>query len=450
MIYWTKVQDFFLWQFGLRKRYNLEDVYTSGSPAEINYVRRPELENLFISNLKVKGKQIAVFGHSGGGKTTLVQKLLKEEGVDYIYTPCSVDSTFDELLLSAFDELNPYYIDSTSVTKSSKRTVALQAEYNGIKTSISAENTGSTTAHLTRALPLQLNAKKLSDFLGDTRCCWIIEDFHKLGSSDRQKLADCLKVFVDQGSKYPKTKVICIGVVGSVHDLLTFDTNLNTRVAEIEVPLLSDEENRQLITNGCRLLNIQMDKKMIEDIISYSNRIGSVAHQMCFDICYKNHIQGTCKHSILLEYEKFADALQSYIEGQSDRLHFLYEGAVRADVGWYILRTLANTGWDKVTIDAILKTVNQNHKHKQFTRTQVIEKLRELSLPEIGIVKYDDNADKYSLSSPFWGAFIKMQQRLEFNKSQKKKKPLMIENQQGIEAILHNMILQELNRIQNM
>lgn len=448
MTFWTKIKDEIEWRLGSRSLYKLEEVFTSGSPADVNYIRRPKLENILLSNLKVKGRQIAVFGHSGSGKTTIVQKLLSEQKYSSIITPCSDDTTFDDLILSAFDELTPYYLESVSQSSSRKMLSSLQTEYSIVKGSIASEQTETIGSQLKRFLPIQLTPKKLSDFLGVAHCCWIIEDFHKLKSEERKKLANCLKVFVDQSVKYPDMKIICIGVVGSVHELLQYDTNLNTRVAEIEIPLLSDDENRMLVENGCNLLYIKMDSKMVNDIISYSNRIGSVAHQMCYDICYKNNILNTQKHKAFLPYEKFADALQSYIESQSDRLHFLYEGAIKADIGWYILRTLANTGWDKVSLDGIIKAVNQNHKHKRFLESQVVEKLQELSLPEVGIVKFDQNADKYSLSSPFWGAFIKMQQRLEYTKS--KKKQILIENQQGFDAVLHNMILQELQRIKQM
>lgn len=449
MTYWNRFQETFEWAFGLRKIFGLQDVFTSGSPADINYVKRPELESSLKQNIKVKGKQIAVFGHSGSGKTTIVQKVLHELNQEFIYTPCSSTTTFNDLLIAAFDELDPYYIDSKSSTATAKVSANVQTEYLGIKSSLTGELSEAVSTSMKRVLPPQLTPKKLADFLGEAHCCWIIEDFHKIAKEERQLLADCLKIFIDQGAKYPDMRIICIGVVGSAHDLLSYDTNLNPRVAEIEIPLLNDEENRQLVLNGCSLLNIEMDYQMVNNIISYSNRIASVAHQMCYDICYKNSIESTCKHKKYLTYEKFADALKSYIEAQSDTLKFLYEGATRADIGWYVLRTLANSGWDKVSIEGISKAVNQNHKNKRFSHNQIYEKLQELSLPEIGIVKYDANSDKYSLASPFWGAFIKMQQRVEYNKKQKKRK-ILIEDQQGIDAILHNLLLQEIERIQRM
>lgn len=447
MMSWTSFEDQLMWALRIRRCVDLNEVFTPGAVADINYVRRPKLENSMRINIKKPGIQLMVIGHSGSGKTTIVQKVLKEEGRNCIVTPCSKNSTFEDLLLSAFDDLNPYYIDSVKSVSEYKISSSLQAEYAGIKGGLTGEHKESIDQQIKRALPIQLNAKKLASFLGEIHACWVIEDFHKLNDSEKQKLADSLKLFVDQGSRYPEMKMICIGVVGSVHDLLEYDTNLNTRISEVEVALLSDEENRQLIENGCKLLHVKMDGALINDIITYSNRIASVAHQMCSDICYKNGVDCTQKHEVSLSHEKFADALESYIESQSDRLRYLYEGAIKADVGWYILRTLANSGWEKVSLDGILKAANQNHKKKEFTRSQVLEKLRELAVPEKGIVKYDSNADKYSLASPFWGAFIKMQQRIEYNKSQKRKKKVLVENKQGLDAILHNMILQELHRL---
>ena len=85
-MFWTNFRESIEWAFGVRKPYALEDVFTSGTPADVNYVRRLSLEGILKQNIKVKGNQLIVFGHSGSGKTTIIQKVLKDINQNFIYT----------------------------------------------------------------------------------------------------------------------------------------------------------------------------------------------------------------------------------------------------------------------------------------------------------------------------------------------------------------------------
>ena len=74
----------------------------------------------------------------------------------------------------------------------------------------------------------------------------MIEDFHKLKDDEKQKLADVMKVFVDEANdnliNAQQSKIICIGAVSTPRELIELDPNLSSRVDQIKVPLLNDEE----------------------------------------------------------------------------------------------------------------------------------------------------------------------------------------------------------------
>lgn len=48
----------------------------------------------------------------------------------------------------------------------------------------------------------------------------------------------------------------------------------------MHVPLLSGQEIKEIINQGCKLLNISMSDNLTEKISYYSNRLASLTHQM--------------------------------------------------------------------------------------------------------------------------------------------------------------------------
>ena len=85
-----------------------QDVFTPAKAATINYVKRNELVNNIHNLFDTDGKQLVVFGYSGSGKTTLITNELHNQRIKHIITRCTQDTTYDRLILNAFDQLNIY------------------------------------------------------------------------------------------------------------------------------------------------------------------------------------------------------------------------------------------------------------------------------------------------------------------------------------------------------
>lgn len=87
------------------------DVFTPTTPARLNFVDHPEVYDLVVDALRTPGKQVVVYGESGSGKSSLLAKKLEELYPDHITTRCSAASTFETILLDAFDQLDEFYVD---------------------------------------------------------------------------------------------------------------------------------------------------------------------------------------------------------------------------------------------------------------------------------------------------------------------------------------------------
>lgn len=401
-------------------RIKVEDVFTPSTAAEINYIERPDIDRQLSSEMSIPGKQIIVFGHSGSGKTSSVRNLLRKNKYSFIRTHCESSTTFEQLILNAFDALNVFVVSG----KTHKQTAAIQgnlaSEYDSIKSSIGSVRTSENSTNFSRLLPPQLTPQKLAQFMGEGKIVWLIEDFHKVPANEKVRIADVIKIFVDNANDYSVSKIICIGACQSAHELIRLDPNLQTRVSEVSVPLLKDEEIESIITNGFKLLNIIPSPTLVEKLVYYSDRLGAFAHQMCMDICKGEKIAQTNSRKMDINDDAFQYAIDGFITRSSDTFKSIYEAAVKNELGWYILKTFSCNSMRKLSLDEICKIVNYGK--ISFCKRNIIDKLAELMSPSFNIIYYNPNSEKYALSTPFWHRFLRLQFSIESSEVKKNKR----------------------------
>ena len=434
------------------KPLKLADVFTPNTAAKFTYINRHGIEEAFKKNIDISGRQIIIYGHSGGGKTTLTERMLKVLGINFIKTHCECSTTFNELLLSAFDRLDRYYISQKESNNTYTISSSMKAEYKRIGAEISRQNSSSYTEISSRIVSPQLTPQKLAQFLGEVKAVWIIEDFHKISDVEKLRLADVLKIFIDSANDYPGVKIICIGAVGSARELVEFDSNLYPRVSELHVPLLSETEIKEIIKLGCKCLNVRMSDSLIDKIVYYSNQLASLTHQMCYEICFKNNVTKTKKWKKNINDDQFKNAVQGYIETNSDTLKGIYETITKNKLVWYILKTFVTVKKDSLSIEEIRSRIN--NKRHPFQEKEIILELNNLSEEPIGVLRYNSNSEKYSISTPFWGAFLKMQLAIEDTeranrKNQQRNNNLIIKNQNDIDADVYAMLLRQIESLRS-
>lgn len=417
-------------------------VFTPTTSAETNYVGRPKLESLISNSLLTPGKQLLLFGHSGSGKTTIIRSVLKMNHIRFIKTHCEAASTFNDILYAAFDSLNRFVVDEKNTTRGQTITGKLALEYRKISSEITKEVSEENSTKLVRLLPPQLTPQKLAQFFGEGNLVWIIEDFHKVADKEKKRIADLLKIFVDNASDYKITKVVCIGACENASDLVKLEPDLKTRVDEIKIHMLSEEEIRKLITNGCALLNLDIATDLLDKISYYSSHIASTAHQMCLDICLaKNIEQRKWKKKQLIDTD-FGTAVEGYIKANEGSFSIAYDIAIRNELGWYILKTFSQNSHQKLSFDEIKRIINSSK--KSFTENEINDKLKELCSSELGVLFYSSSADKYMIASPYWQSFLRIQfaQEAAEKRRAKKKHKLNIVASNSRDAYVDKIMLE--------
>lgn len=387
----------------------MTEVFTPTTPARSTFIERQALNDQLVDSLRTPGKQVVVYGPSGSGKTTLLVNKLEQLYPDHITSRCTVATTFENLLLSAFDSLNVYFTSGASVKRSKSISVKLEQDYFKIKSSIEAASSTENTSNVARLVPPQLTPQRLAEFCGAAECCWLLEDFHKVPLAEKSRLSQIMKVFMDTAADYPGVKIVAIGAVDSARAVIQYDPEMRNRVAEIAVPLMTTDELRAILHKGEQLLNIHLGE-LKATIASYASGLAAVCHQLCLNICFAASVYETCPEPLEITEDQLRSALERYINDASDTLKAVFDLAIRQqrkrrfDNTRLILKALTAQGNAGGTHAELLKLIRQDE--PRFPAGNLTSYLRELKSSARGeILRFDPFSGKYFFTDPLYLAY---------------------------------------------
>ena len=385
----------------------VSEVFTPSTPAKVGFIDRAEINDRLVNALKTPGKQIVVYGHSGNGKTSLLENKLIETYEHHITTRCMTGMKFDDLIINAFDQLEPFYVSSSLGTSKSE----LSASYSAFKTQIGGVFSTEISAEKRRILSPQINPQTLGKFLGSAKACWVLEDFHKIDNSEKTKLAQMMKIFMDMSCDFPDLKIIALGATDTARQVIEYDNEMRNRVAEIHVPLMTSEEIKKVIKKGEGLLNVRFSPNTIVGISKISNGIAAVCHNLCLQMCYSAGITSTFTDKIPfhIENEHYKKAIDNYIEEASDTIKMTFEKALKlprsgVNNAEIILQALSQLKEEGVARRELLAKIKLDH--KSYTDNRLKSHLDKLCTKERGAaIRYNQNSGVYSFSEPVFRAY---------------------------------------------
>lgn len=390
--------------------YYLKEVFTPASPAKVAFVERAKINDKLVSALQMPGKQIIVYGHSGSGKTTLLVNKLKQLYENHITTRCMKGLTFEQLLIDGFDQLDKYYISEKTKGIASSVSSEFTSNYFSIQAKLNTENTKSEQNKEFRVLPPQLTPQALGKFLGSAKCCWILEDFHKIDEVEKIKLSQLMKVFMDLSEEHEDLKIVALGAVDSASQVVDYDREMRNRVAEIHVELMSAEEIISIIEKGEEALNIAFDVNLKNLIANYSNGLASVCHHLCTYMCNAAGIDKTQETKSVLSKANFEEALKLYVEESSDSIRSAFENAVKQrrkatfDNANLILEALSSFDEKGASRSKLLDTIRK--KAPRYPETNLKYFLTKLETTEYSsLIRYSSISGRFSFADPFYRVY---------------------------------------------
>lgn len=405
------------------KIYKLEQVFTPSKPADITFVERTEINKRIDRAIRTSGKQIIIYGFSGVGKTTVLFKKLKEFNLNYIKTSCITGMAIQDIVIDAFNQLDLYYPYQKEEVESNTVGGSLEASFWILKAGLKAETKGDSKLTQKRAVELPITPQTLAKFIGSANLVWVIEDFHKIEESHKKQMAQIMKVFMDASTEFPNLKIIALGAVNSAREVVQYDSEMKSRISELEVPLMSHDNLKRIIETGEKLLNIKFSENVTNRIVTYSSGLPAVTHQLCLLLCELNGVFKTQSKLVRIQSQKFNDAMEEYVEENSDSFKAIFEQATKVvhnrknENPLDLLSYIITLGKDNFSIPKLKESIQKgNVNYKGNNLKKYIDEFTEPNRSEI--LRFNENHNTYYFSNPFIKAYVQCSLKIDSHNRQ--------------------------------
>jgi hypothetical protein len=290
----------------------VEDVYTPTTIPTITFIERGGFGRRLTNSLKTKAQPICVEGPFKSGKTTIVRNKVKELFPKHIYIPCSTTSTFEQLLVQAFNDLGVSYSMGTEV-KTAEGGAGIKADLWPISAHL-GDKVKETVSHETPVVAPQPTSQSL--FAGAGNAPWIVDDAHKLAPDVFASVAKAMREWQSSafGDNQARIIVIASEQWGKrwASEITKVAKDLNQRLARITTTMMSDSELEQVIRKGAEALNV--DFSAIEaEIKDVSIGNAGVCHYLCLHCCLAANVLETQYTAVRLTADHLETALDEYL-----------------------------------------------------------------------------------------------------------------------------------------
>lgn len=344
-----------------------------------------------------KGQHAILYGERGVGKTSLANIMYKSYTNIYpIKITCDRRHTFRSLWEDAFD-----HIQYSQTTKGIGFNAQNKSKMISMKKTIASYE--------------KLKTNQIVDLLNelgnDYKLMFIFDEFDNIRDEETKDFfADLIKSLSDNNAN---TTIILIGIAESVENLIGSHQSLERCLKQVKMPRMRKDECEEIINNGLKLLNIKMDKDVLNKIIEFSSGFPHYIHLLCKYGCME-----------LIENEKavFSEpyltiAINKGIENTSEQLRISFREAVlsssSSDKWKNLLFACANCELDEFnsfTITEIAKEYSlvTGRKSKNSDLHYYINELTKDSRSEILTKLGKGRSTRYTFKNPMMRAFVKL------------------------------------------
>jgi hypothetical protein len=217
-----------------------------------------------VNAISQRGYHAVLFGERGVGKTSLsnvLRDFLSEAGktVAVSRINCDASDTFTSLWKKALRDI---------VVIKSKPAIGSTAD--------EIEETHEIVHSLPDVIGPDDIRRVLTDLSKGVILVIAFDEFDRIGNKQiTVTMADTIKTLSDYA--IPST-ILLIGVADSVDDLVESHQSIERALVQIPMPRMSDQEIREIISNGLSRLKMEIDPEALEEIVSLSQGLPYITH----------------------------------------------------------------------------------------------------------------------------------------------------------------------------
>ena len=389
--------------------YKTDEVFGISRGLPLNYVSRDGVDESFIDNL-TRDRHIVIHGSSKQGKTNLRKQCLQED--DYITVTCSNRWSLRDLHTSILKAVGYTITEQNSKTHSGHKTLTASITIAGTGIAVAGDSTDSENS--TRR-PLELDPGDVNDVIlaldtVDFSRYIVLEDFHYLSTETQRDFSVALKAFHENSD-------VCFIIVGVWLDqnrLTLHNGDLSGRVVAIDADQWTEDELREVIQEGERLLNLQFQSSFVDEIVNECQGSVSIVQEACSRACREADVFETLPTLRTIEPGVQArDLVKSVVDDQGGRYSsFLVkfsEGFTRTDLEMYkwilypVLMETFDTLRAGLRLPDIREALNKTHPQAPLNTGNITQALQSTANLQVAkelkpiILDYDQTSRRLSV-----------------------------------------------------
>jgi energy-coupling factor transporter ATP-binding protein EcfA2 len=241
----------------------INEIFTPSSPVEnieLFSGRKNELEEIRQAILE-KGQHAVMFGPRGAGKTSLANmSRYFFEDLMVIKVTCNRNDDFKSIWDRALRKIVLVNPGTEIGYKPSEKPEIIPAYYPE-----DVELTPTAIENILTAL--------------DESILFIFDEFDIIKSIEaKTQMADMIKILSDN---LPYISLLIVGIAQSVDKLIGEHHSIERCIRQIELPLMSENEAKELIKYNLNLIGLKTNKNIVDKIVELSSGFPNYLHLLC-------------------------------------------------------------------------------------------------------------------------------------------------------------------------
>ncbi len=378
----------------------IDDIFTPSSPIENVelFTGRAAQIKAIKEAIREKGQHAIMHGLRGAGKTSLANMtLFLFKNLMSLKITCNREDTFNSVWERALRKIRFVQTDKTVGFISTDKTDVFPIEVPG-KDMIS---------------PTEIE-QILINIPGNM--LFVFDEFDMIKSKKvKSQMADMIKLVSDN---LPHVTILIVGIAESIDELIGEHPSIERCMKQIELPLMSDDEAKDMILKNLAYLKMRIDEHVLLKIIDMASGFPNYLHLLC-KYAAKAALRDNTEQ---ISLKHFDEAVLKSIENSDYTIKKTYSKAVKsskrqgrfADVLLACALSDAN-GNNSFDADDVLEKYNQitGVLHKKESIHYHLGMLCKKERSEILIRSKKNNTTHYKFSKPLIKAFVKLKKHEE-------------------------------------
>ncbi|WP_223068089.1 hypothetical protein [Paenibacillus caui] len=336
------------------------EIFIAGGQPNITYNPRKthRLEEQLLDYLDTGYKLLSVTGSTKSGKTVLSRKVIPlKKGIWVSGGQVQVEDDFWTIIL---DRLGiPWnYTEENQTGQSYGTDVSVDGEVSALVAKAKGQfkaSRNSTSSNKVVHQYLRSPRTTAIDALIESKMPLIVDDFHYIHRDIQSKIVRALKDPIFEG-----LRVIIIAVPHRAYDAVRVESEMTGRVSQLQIPLWTDEELKEIPMRGFPELNAHCPNETIVQFVEESFGSPHLIQDFCLNLCFNNNLREASDSPVFImepgDYTNFFKliaqsaskiAFERLAKGprqRTDRVVREFTDGSKGDIYIAVLKALALTG----------------------------------------------------------------------------------------------------------